>query len=129
MMPSASSAFSPFSVRIVGGFLARTRNRSKSDLHFGIYTVAHKYAEAFVDFYQQRLIMRIDAGLSIKVDTRTETWLTDFHETLRVHNVARNIRISQVSFFVLFIGNYSHLGSENSSAIWYWENVLSEMET
>lgn len=129
MMPSASPAFSPFSVRVVGGFLARTRNRSKSDLHFGIYTVAHKYVETFVDFYQQRPITRIDAGLSIKVDTRTETWLTDFHETLHVYNVARNIRIFQVFFFFLFIGNYSHLGSENSSSIWHWENVLSEMET
>lgn len=99
MMPSASPAFSPFSVRVVGGFLARTRNRSKSDLHFGIYTVAHKYVETFVDFYQQRPITRIDAGLSIKVDTRTETWLTDFHETLHVYNVARNIRIFQVFFF------------------------------
>lgn len=123
MMPSASPAFSPFSVRVVGGFLARTRNgATEANPIFiseytpspistwkllSIFTNNSRLCESMPD-YRSKSIREPKRGSPIF--TRLCTWTT-------------------YRYFLLFIGNYSRLDSENGSSIWHWANVLSEMET
>lgn len=105
MMPSASPAFSPFSVRVVGGFLARTRNgATEANPIFiseytpspistwkllSIFTNNSRLCESMPD-YRSKSIREPKRGSPIF--TRLCTWTT-------------------YRYFLLFIGNYSRLDS------------------